>query len=62
MRKKKLALNSGIQIYQILANDNEVCFQSLSIIILALLLDRYVGLFGLHEAMTLHIFVGDAHS
>ena len=32
---KKLALNSGIQTYQILTNDNEVCIPSLSSILLA---------------------------
>ena len=33
--KQKLALNSGIQTYQILANDDEVCIPSLSNILLA---------------------------
>ena len=34
-KKKKLALNSGIQTYQILTNNDEVCILSLSIILLA---------------------------
>ena len=34
-KNKKLALNSGIQTYQILTNDDEVCIQSLSSILLA---------------------------
>ena len=34
-RKKKLALNSGIQTYQILTNDDEVCIPSFSSILLA---------------------------
>ena len=29
-KNKKLALNSGIQAYQILTNDDEVCIPSLS--------------------------------
>ena len=33
----KLALNSGIQTYQILTNDDEVCIPSLSSILLALM-------------------------
>ena len=34
-KKKKLALNSRIQTYQILSNNDEVCIPSLSIILLA---------------------------
>ena len=34
-REKKLALNSGIQTYQIFRNDDEVCIPSLSSILLA---------------------------
>ena len=34
-KNKKLALNSGIQTYQILTNNDEVCIPSLSSIILA---------------------------
>ena len=34
-QSKKLALNSGIQTYQILTNNDEVCIQSLSSILLA---------------------------
>ena len=34
-KNKKLALNSGIQSYQILTNDDEVCIPSLSSILLA---------------------------
>ena len=32
---QKLALNSGIEIYQFLTNDHEICIQSLSSILLA---------------------------
>ena len=35
-KNKKLALNSGIQTYQILTNDDEVCIPSLSSILLAI--------------------------
>ena len=35
---KKLALNSGIQTYQILTNDDEVCIPRLSSILLAVIL------------------------
>ena len=35
-KNKKLALNSGIQTYQIFRNDDEVCIPSLSSILLAL--------------------------
>ena len=44
-KNKKLALNSGIQTYQILTNDDEVCIQSLSSILLDVLqviLARYI--------------------
>ena len=34
-KNKKLALNLGIQTYQILTNDDEVCIPSLSSILLA---------------------------
>ena len=34
-QNKKLALNSGLQTYQILTNDDEVCIPSLSSILLA---------------------------
>ena len=34
-KKKTWALRLGIQIYQILTNDDEVCIQSLSSILLA---------------------------
>ena len=34
-KSKKLALNSGIQTYQILTNDDKVCISSLSSSILA---------------------------
>ena len=34
-KNKKLALKSGIQTYQILTNDDEVCIPSLSSILLA---------------------------
>ena len=34
-KNDKLSLNSGIQTYQILTNDDEVCIPSLSIILLA---------------------------
>ena len=34
-KNKKLTLNSGIQTYQILTNNDEVCIQSLSSILLA---------------------------
>ena len=34
-KKKKSALNSGIQTYQILTNYDEVCVQSLSSILIA---------------------------
>ena len=34
-KNKKLALNSGIQTYQILTNDDEVCIPSISGILLA---------------------------
>ena len=37
-KKKKLALTSGIQTYQILTSDDEVCIPSPSSIILAVLL------------------------
>ena len=37
LKNKKLALNSGIQTYQILTNDDEVCIPSLSSILLAVL-------------------------
>ena len=43
-KNKKLALNSGIQTYQILTNDDEVCIPSLFSILLAVLRD--VILFG----------------
>ena len=36
-KNKKLALNSGIQNYQILTNDDEVCIPRLSSILLAVL-------------------------
>ena len=36
-KKKKLALNSGIQTYQILTNDDEVSIPSLSSILLAVI-------------------------
>ena len=35
MRLEKFALKLGIQTYQILTNDDEVCIQSLSSILLA---------------------------
>ena len=43
-KNKKLALKLGIQTYQILTNDDEVCIPSLSRILLAVctLLARYV--------------------
>ena len=41
-KNKKLALNSGIQAYQILTNDDEVCVPSLSSILLAV---NYIGVF-----------------
>ena len=36
-KNKKLVLNSGIQSYQILTNDDEVCIPSLSSILLTVL-------------------------
>ena len=36
-QNKKLALNSRIQTYQILTNDNEICIPSLSSILLAVM-------------------------
>ena len=38
---KKLALNSGIQTYQIVTNDDKVCTPSLSSILLPLNLDDF---------------------
>ena len=34
---QKLALNTGLQTYQILTNDDEVCIPSLSIILLVVM-------------------------
>ena len=39
----KLALNSGIQTYQILTNDDEVCIPSLSSILLAVIFKIIFG-------------------
>ena len=36
-KRKNMALNSGIQTNQVLTNDDEVCIQRLSSILLALL-------------------------
>ena len=41
-KTKKLALNSGIQTYQILTNDDEVCIPSLSSILLAVCTYYYI--------------------
>ena len=41
-KDKKLALKIGIQTYQILTNDDEVCIPSLSSIFLALIPDSFV--------------------
>ena len=39
-KNKKLTLSSGIQTYQILTNDDEVCFPSLSSILLAVCMTK----------------------
>ena len=44
LKNKKLALNSGIQTYQILTNDDEVCIPSLSSILIAVHEIRVSGL------------------
>ena len=42
LKNKKKALNSGIQTYQILTNDDEVCIPSLSNILVAVLKGSFI--------------------
>jgi hypothetical protein len=51
-----MALNSGIQTYQILTNDDEVCIPSLSSILLALL--RIKGVSDLETCMDYFMLPG----
>ena len=55
-KNKKLPLNSGIQTYQILTNDDEVCIPSLSSILLALL--RIKGVSDLETCMDYFMLPG----
>ena len=42
-KNKKLALKLGIQTYQILTNDDEVCIPSLSSILLAVTINVFIN-------------------